>query len=93
MFISGSNRISSAHQTCVSEQETEGEQDYNVHEKKREGGVETSGTELFGTARGVGWEIKSFFFLWCASEVYFFFCGVCKVCFFFFCGEPVGTAE
>lgn len=82
VFISGTKRISPAHQTSVSEQEREGGQDDNVHKRERGGGGEASGTfGLFGTAREVGWEIK--FFL-CGVQVksIFFFCGVCKVCFF-----------
>lgn len=38
----------------------------------RGGGRNKWDSGLFGTARGVWWEIKSFFFLWSASEVYFF---------------------
>lgn len=41
--------------------------------QRREGGGRNKwDLGLFGTARGVWWEIKSFFFLWSASEVYFF---------------------
>lgn len=80
---------------CVWEQKKVWEQVRSAARKQSAGerGPQWS-SGLFGTTRGVGWEVTVFFLCVVWVKSIFFLCGSCKESvFLFFCGECVGTAE